>query len=63
MNALLTVTLILSFWVTIPVPQSPQRTNDLMDMLHGQHEGFVKLRQSQAQLADGITLSRASLST
>ncbi len=25
--------------------------------------GFVKLSQSQAQLTDGITLSRASLST
>ncbi len=25
--------------------------------------GFVKLRQSQAQLTDGITLSRASLSS
>ncbi len=25
--------------------------------------GFVKLRQSQAQLTDGITLPRASLST
>ena len=26
-------------------------------------DGFVKLRQSQTQLTDGITLSRASLST
>ncbi len=42
MNALLTLTLILSFWVTIPVPQSAQRTNDLMDMLHGQHEPYAE---------------------
>lgn len=42
MKALLTVALILSFWAPLPVPQGAQRTNDLIDLLHGQHEPYAE---------------------